>query len=112
MRRATALVVLAYVAALAVALIAGRAMEGSHPVVVALVADCAATIAIFAFSMAFDNSSFYDAYWSVVPLPIALYWAAHPAAATSAPRAQFAARLEIAVTRRPSVCQSTKPFVT
>lgn len=81
MRRATALVVLAYVAALAVALIAGRAMEGSHPVIVALVADCAATIAIFAFSMAFDNSSFYDAYWSVVPLPIALYWAAHPAAA-------------------------------
>lgn len=81
MRRATALVILAYVAALAVALIAGRAMEGSHPVIVALVADCAATIAIFAFSMAFDNSSFYDAYWSVVPLPIALYWAGHPVAA-------------------------------
>jgi len=74
MRRATLLVVLAYAAALALALIAGRAMSDSHPLAVALVADSAATIAIFAFSMAFDNSSFYDAYWSVVPLPIAWYW--------------------------------------
>lgn len=80
MRRATALVVLAYAAAFALALIAGRAVEGSHPLVVALVADCAATIAIFAFSMAFDNSSFYDAYWSVAPFPIAWYWSAHAAA--------------------------------
>ncbi|MFN2425962.1 MAG: DUF1295 domain-containing protein [Candidatus Binatia bacterium] len=75
MRRATLLVMLAYGAALALALIAGRAMDGHHPLMVALVADSAATIAIFAFSMAFDNSSFYDAYWSVAPLPIALYWA-------------------------------------
>ncbi len=69
------LVVLAYVSALVLALIAGRAMSGAHPLVVALVADSAATLAIFAFSMAFDNSSFYDAYWSVVPFPIAWYWA-------------------------------------
>lgn len=74
MRRATLLVILAYAAALALALIAGRAMAGHHPLVVALVADSAATVAIFAFSMAFDNSSFYDAYWSVVPFPIAWYW--------------------------------------
>src|SRR6187401_3625582 len=76
MRRATLLVVLAYAAALVLALIAGRAMSGAHPLVVALVADSAATIAVFAFSMAFDNSSFYDPYWSVVPFPIAWYWAA------------------------------------
>jgi steroid 5-alpha reductase family enzyme len=75
MQRATLLVILAYVSALVLALIAGRAMDGSHPLVVALVADSAATLAIFAFSMAFDNSSFYDAYWSVVPFPIAWYWA-------------------------------------
>jgi len=74
MQRATLLVVLAYAAAFALALIAGRAMDGYHPLVVALVADCVATIAIFAFSMAFDNSSFYDAYWSVAPFPIAWYW--------------------------------------
>jgi steroid 5-alpha reductase family enzyme len=75
MQRATLLVILAYVAALVLALIAGRAVSGAHPLVVALVADSAATIAIFTFSMAFDNSSFYDAYWSVVPFPIAWYWA-------------------------------------
>lgn len=78
MRRATLLVVLAYVAAFALALIVGRAMAGSHPLAVALAADAAATIAIFAFSMAFDNSSFYDAYWSVAPFPIAWYWSVAP----------------------------------
>jgi steroid 5-alpha reductase family enzyme len=81
MRRATLLVVLAYAAAFALALIVGRAMTGYHPLVVALVADSAATIAVFAFSMAFDNSSFYDAYWSVAPLPIAWYWSTVDAAA-------------------------------
>jgi steroid 5-alpha reductase family enzyme len=80
MRRATALVLLAYAAALALALIAGRAMEGSHPIVVALVADSAATIAVFAFSMSFDNSSFYDPYWSVAPFAIASYWSDAPGA--------------------------------
>lgn len=74
MRRATALVLLAYAAAFALALVAGRAMSGSHPILVALVADSAATIAIFSFSMAFDNSSFYDPYWSVAPFAIASYW--------------------------------------
>jgi len=33
-----------------------------------------ATIVIFGFSFAYDNSSFYDAYWSVVPIAIVLYW--------------------------------------
>src|SRR5205085_12467534 len=80
MRRATALVLLAYAAALSLALIAGRAMEGSHPILVALVADSAATIAVFAFSMAFDNSSFYDPYWSVAPFAIASYWSDVPGA--------------------------------
>src|SRR4051794_37830974 len=88
MRRATGLVVLAYLAAIALALISGRAMEGSHPVVVALVADCAATIAVFAFSMAFDNSSFYDPYWSVLPLPIAWYWSVHANASQANPTRQ------------------------
>jgi steroid 5-alpha reductase family enzyme len=37
-------------------------------------ADIAATIAIFIFSRLYKNSSFYDAYWSVIPPLIALYW--------------------------------------
>lgn len=34
-------------------------------------ADVAATLAVFAFSAALDNSSVYDAYWSVAPMVIA-----------------------------------------
>lgn len=37
-----------------------------------LVADVIATVAIFIFSVIFDNSSMYDAYWSVQPIVIVL----------------------------------------
>jgi steroid 5-alpha reductase family enzyme len=40
----------------------------------ALLADVVATAVIFAFSRAYKNSSFYDAYWSVIPPLLALYW--------------------------------------
>ena len=66
----------AYMVALVVALMVGGSMSGSHPLLIALAADVAATLVIFCFSFAFGNSSFYDAYWSVAPLPIAIYWAA------------------------------------
>jgi len=66
----------AYMVALVVALMVGGSMSGSHPLLIALAADVAATFVIFCFSFAFGNSSFYDAYWSVAPLPIAIYWAA------------------------------------
>lgn len=39
-----------------------------------LAADVVATLVIFAWSMAYDNSSLYDAYWSVIPIAIVLYW--------------------------------------
>jgi steroid 5-alpha reductase family enzyme len=38
------------------------------------IADVIATVVIFAFSRAFKNSSFYDAYWSVIPPLFLLYW--------------------------------------
>ena len=38
------------------------------------VADLLATVVIFAFSRAYRNSSFYDAYWSVVPPLLLVYW--------------------------------------
>lgn len=41
---------------------------------VSLVADIAATAVIFGFSRAFRNSSFYDAYWSVIPPLFLVYW--------------------------------------
>lgn len=39
-----------------------------------LIADLIATLVIFIFSMHFKNSSFYDAYWTVIPFFILLYW--------------------------------------
>lgn len=35
-------------------------------------ADAVATVVIFGFSVAFSNSSFYDPYWSVIPIVLAL----------------------------------------
>ena len=76
MGRAFTLVVAAYAVALLGALVAAAWAPFSHPIGVAAWADVVATVVIFAFSWAFKNSSFYDPYWSVAPLPIALYWAA------------------------------------
>ncbi len=74
--RGRAVLAAAYAAALAAALAVARALPpGVHPVAVAAAADLAATLVVFAFSVAFDNSSVYDPYWSVAPVPIALYWA-------------------------------------
>ena len=39
-----------------------------------LIADLLATLVIFAFSRAYRNSSFYDAYWSVIPPLLLFYW--------------------------------------
>jgi steroid 5-alpha reductase family enzyme len=69
-------VVLTYLVALLVALIVGRACTGMHPIAVAALADTAATLVVFAGSVALDNSSVYDPYWSVAPLPIAFFWSA------------------------------------
>jgi steroid 5-alpha reductase family enzyme len=72
-----AVVTLAYllggVAAWAVVPIVG----GRHVLVVTLIADVAATVAVFAVSMAVANSSVYDPYWSVAPPVIAIAWAAY-----------------------------------
>jgi steroid 5-alpha reductase family enzyme len=40
----------------------------------AFIADVLATLVIFAFSRAYGNSSFYDAYWSVIPPLLLFYW--------------------------------------
>ncbi len=37
-----------------------------------LAADVVATVIIFGFSLVFNNSSFYDAYWSVIPISLAV----------------------------------------
>lgn len=40
------------------------------------IADLVATVVIFTFSRSYGNSSFYDAYWSVIPPFLALFWLA------------------------------------
>ncbi|WP_425002946.1 DUF1295 domain-containing protein [Mycolicibacterium sp. S3B2] len=39
-----------------------------------LIADILATLVVFAFSRAYRNSSFYDAYWSFIPPLLLFYW--------------------------------------
>lgn len=75
MQRDFTWILIAYVVGLIVAVIAGASMGWEHPIAVAFAADVAATVAVFAFSVAFGNSSFYDAYWSVAPIAIVFYWA-------------------------------------
>ena len=80
MQKAFGIVWLAYVIAGLAAVATGFGIEahGWHPLAVVLAADVAATVAIFAFSFGFKNSSFYDPYWSVAPPAIALYFSLRP----------------------------------
>lgn len=81
--RAGLRVLLAYVAAAVGAVVAGYLARDLHPWAVVAIADGVATVIVFAFSVAHDNSSFYDAYWSVAPPLIAAYFAYD---ATASPR--------------------------
>lgn len=67
-------VLVAYDCALLAALLVGRLVGGGDPVLAAWWGDVAATVAVWLFSTRFRNSSFYDAYWSVVPPVIVGYW--------------------------------------
>ena len=72
--RAFGSICLAYVAALAAAAVPVSIVPAETALMRAFWADIVATLVIFGFSKAHDNSSFYDAYWSVAPIPIAIYW--------------------------------------
>jgi steroid 5-alpha reductase family enzyme len=70
-----ALVALGYVIAIAVG--AAWLVWGVHTGRLwldTLIADLLATLVIFVFSRAYGNSSFYDAYWSVIPPVLLFYW--------------------------------------
>lgn len=73
--RSLAWLALAYAAGLAAAVATTLALPGRDPLWVSLAADVVATAVVFAFSLALGNSSVYDPYWSVAPIPIVLYWA-------------------------------------
>ena len=68
----------AYVAALAAAAVCVWVLDDWSSVWRAGIADVVATAVIFGFARAYDNSSFYDPYWSVAPpVLLAYWWAAH-----------------------------------
>lgn len=95
-RRLLLVLGLAYLAALAAALATALALPGRNPLLVAAAADVAATLVVFAFSVGFDNSSLYDPYWSVAPLPIVAWWLALGPPGPSAGRGALAATLVFA----------------
>ena len=65
-----------YIVAAAVAFAVGRVSAGGSLLWTAAAADLAATVVVFVFSVILDNSSVYDPYWSVAPVPILAYWLA------------------------------------
>jgi steroid 5-alpha reductase family enzyme len=72
--KAFALCALAYLLALFAAIAVGYVVRELHPILMVFTADIAATLVIYTFGRVFKNASFYDAYWSVAPLAIALFW--------------------------------------
>jgi steroid 5-alpha reductase family enzyme len=80
-----AIVGFAYVVAFLAASAVVQALAGRDPMVVMAWADLAATLAVFVFSRAFNNTSVYDPYWSLAPIPIAGYLALGPGAANGVP---------------------------
>jgi steroid 5-alpha reductase family enzyme len=68
----------AYLVAPVVAIVVVRATGLGGPLIQLALGTLVATVVIFAASVALDNSSMYDPYWSLQPLAIAAYyvWAA------------------------------------
>lgn len=68
------LISVAYVLAAVAAVGTGFLFHNLPSLAIVGLADLAATIVVFIFSVITDNSSVYDPYWSVAPVPIALFW--------------------------------------
>lgn len=69
--RALAAVLLCYLVAIAAAAVCVQLTAAWSPLWRLALADGVATLVVFAFSRGFDNSSCYDAYWSVAPAVVA-----------------------------------------
>lgn len=87
--RSLAIVGFAYVVALGAAIATAATVGSGSPVLAVFVADLVATLVVFGFSMLLANSSMYDAYWSVAPPVIGLYWASALAGSEAVPARQW-----------------------
>ena len=79
-----------YAAALAAGWAVAEASLGMGALAAGLLGDLAATAVVFTGSVAFDNTSVYDPYWSVLPLPLAVWWYLHPGTEGRADGVRFA----------------------
>jgi steroid 5-alpha reductase family enzyme len=66
--------VVAYLAALLIAVLVVRAAGLGHPLADLALGTLVATVVVFLVSVTMDNSSIYDPYWSVQPLAFAGYY--------------------------------------
>ena len=74
MSRSHLLLAVSYVLAITLAYLS-LPLFAEYPVLLQVIfADVVATIVVFAFSLSFGNSSFYDPYWSIIPIFIGLYF--------------------------------------
>ncbi|MEM7105007.1 MAG: DUF1295 domain-containing protein [Bacteroidota bacterium] len=73
--KSVVIVTIAYVLAIAVAAVTGYLLADQHLILRFFIADVAATVVIFLFSISYNNSSFYDPYWSLGPIVIAVFLA-------------------------------------
>ncbi len=64
----------AYILALGTAVFTGLLLQQIHPIIIVFTGCITATLVIYVFGRVFNNSSFFDPYWSVAPVMIALYW--------------------------------------
>ena len=67
-------ILIAYASAAVAVILVGKPIDHYNPILIVAVADLEGTAIIFGFSYLFNNSSFYDPYWSVTPPLIAIYW--------------------------------------
>jgi steroid 5-alpha reductase family enzyme len=63
-----------YAVALGISALVVQAVDPDHPLVLLALGTLTATAVVFVVSVAVDNSSVYDPYWSLQPLAIALYY--------------------------------------
>lgn len=95
--RSFGVVALAYLLALTAAGGTAALLADHSGLQAAAAADVVGTLVVFAFSVALRNTSLYDAYWSVAPPALALFWVLHPEAADGLPARQLLVLVGVSV---------------
>jgi steroid 5-alpha reductase family enzyme len=68
------IVLAVYIFSFFISILVFNLFNNIHILLSSLLADIAATLAVWFFGIIFDNSSLYDPYWSVAPLVIIPFW--------------------------------------